>query len=260
MTAVHGGYPFEEYGTGAVADTVGALLIESDLGAPHPLRMVYRMQSAVRRFLLDYSAYLVSKADPDLFQLREAVRGGGYSRSDRIKSRLFHEYSSRDHQQDSIDDVIAYTKRAFDGIFIAVPDVLAVTSSATVNPWIEVVQAAGEALGSATLARVAWLTCKNANSILDFALRISTFKAERNMRIVELKAVATRRECQAMVEIIEDLDRIVQSAAAHRILTTAFEGAEALGTVRMREITQEEADARRRRLLRIIRDDDSEGE
>ncbi|MGY2060472.1 hypothetical protein ACW9HQ_36890, partial [Nocardia gipuzkoensis] len=134
-------------------------------------------------------------------------------------------------------------------------EVLALSSSLTVNPWQEVIT---PLIGTGGLAGAGLMAIKNADAVLNFFLRVSTFREERRTRISQLRQDAIREQCDTVVKLVDDLKDPIplhRRLAAAELLSTALLLSPQLPQGRTQQITVDEVAARRRELLEITQPD-----
>ncbi|MEV5837254.1 hypothetical protein [Nocardia sp. NPDC052112] len=244
----------------AVGPDVGhALLIEVDFGEFPDLREVSETQRVVRALLLALVDYEVSKLperrpDPDsetaekLMQIIDEAAHDHTEVGDLVREIL--------KTQDA--DVLATVVSGLAGRLPArIEASLSISSSVTVNPWQEIVQVTVPAVTTGALmaaaARAGWVALRNVPAILDVIVRATTIKSERAARIAALEAEASIHQNEALLEMIRTS---TEAAAARRALEAILDVSPDIARrTRIHSISDEEANERRHRLLRAVRQD-----
>lgn len=243
---------------GGVSDvepiTVGAstsLLLTADYGIRPSLKIVAAHQARIREFVLTVARYEVTIAGVNPFissvlapqesKVRENLNG--MLENDHFSTPLLQSWHL--YPVDPSDDM------------------LSISSSLTVNPWQEIIT---PMLGTGGIASAGALAVKNANSILNFAVRLSTLREERLARISSLRHDAVTMQCDTVVKVLGELDnegnQVFKRLAAGALLkaTLDLHNASWDQFVRFesREVSVEEAEERRRALLHLVSSSESD--
>ncbi|MFG1794012.1 hypothetical protein [Nocardia sp. NPDC049149] len=236
-------------------------MVRVDFGTRVSLRQVTNTQHAVRSLLLDLVDFEVSTVPPRArFVQRPQLE--------------VHEVIDTIEELTQADDAIgAFLRRGTGETRTHIVDVVSevfyrledkrrpltyvdVSSSLTVNPWEEVVSVAPTIAGNGALVWAVWQALSKANFILDFIVRASSFKVERGLRIVNLEHEAMSQQSETIRQLIL---LATESAEAAKLLRSIENvSPEVAGQVQFSTISEEEANERRRRLLRIVHSVDSE--
>ncbi|WP_157110730.1 hypothetical protein [Nocardia anaemiae] len=242
----------------AVGSEVGhALLIEVDFGEFPDLREVSDTQQVVRALLLALVDYEVSKLperrpDPDSETTEKLMQIINEAAQDHTEVGDLVREILKTQDADSLATVVSGLAGRLPARIEAS---LSISSSVTVNPWQEVVQVAVPAVTTgglmAAAARAGWVALRNVPAILDVIVRATTIKAERAARIAALEAEASIHQNEALLEIIRTSTEV---AAARRALDAILDVSPDIARgVHVQSITDEEANERRHRLLRAVR-------
>ncbi|MFI6218814.1 hypothetical protein ACIBCD_42965 [Nocardia brasiliensis] len=243
----------------------GALLIEADFGAFSNLRQVASTQHKVRTLLLTLVDYEVSRLsewrpEPDegaVAQLIPIIDEAAEEESE--LGDMVREVMQLSHPSENVAFLVA-------GLAARVPmrtdTLLSVSSSVTVNPWQEVVQAAvqpalwatgGTAAAGAVLGAVR-TAFRHMPQIITNIVELTSIRSMREVRLAELEAEATRLQNETLLDILHTANEVAVAAKVRdAILAMSLEDVLRLD---IRPITDQEADDRRRRVLRLVRADE----
>ncbi|WP_416565098.1 hypothetical protein [Nocardia testacea] len=230
-----------------------SLLVTAHLGRSAGLQAIDLYQHAVRRFVSALSTYELAVVDGDTY-----LQGELASDPERRAILQFYARTLRDFDMfnsNSTFDQVA-EGRFFTETFRPGPhlEVVAVTSSLTVNPWQEVYSAVTAGLGGATAAMAGWQVLKHANDILDFFIRVSTLTHERNSRIRDLRRRGEEENLAIISRLLDDLEHPDRSVAAAYLLHALLGLPQPLlETLEVAHISPEDAESRRLAILSIAR-------
>ncbi|WP_280478563.1 hypothetical protein [Nocardia asiatica] len=238
-----------------------SFLLEAEFGDAPYLRTVHNWNTTIRTFLIALSDYGVCVHDPRWYTDRALP---DRSEIQRIKyEELRREIASivaTDPDPARISEAIA---SGFDAAGINPPQVLHLAGSVTINPWQDIITITGTVASPGAIVLTVWHLMKNANEILDFFMRLTIFRHQRNMRISDLKQMAVQQRCETVNQILSDLDDSDKAVAAAYLLTQALD-LDHRFPVSLRELTEAETQARRQRLRQAVLpgddDDPSQGE
>lgn len=231
----------------------GALMVRVDFGVNASLRYIADTQHAVRSLLLDSVDFEVA-----LMPRRDRLARRPYPPMAEVLHTIEELRSADDTTGSFLRDL---TDQARVQVVNVVTEVIErldenrltyvnVSSSLAVNPWEEVISVAPELTKNGLVVAAVWQGLRNANSILDFIVRASTFRQERRLRRARLEHEAFSQENEAIKRILLAAN---ESEAAERLLRSIENiSPEVAESVQLRAISEEDADERRRRLLSIV--------
>ncbi|WP_405159653.1 hypothetical protein OG203_24640 [Nocardia sp. NBC_01499] len=216
----------------------GALLVTSNFGPEPQLRSFNKVQNDIRTLLLRCSDYECSQ----FMESDSIVPDDWYGVVD------YYSIGEDDWTLEGITDLV--DPRRPDLVERLYPPILVHVAGAAVNPWLEIIAAAG---GTAALARAGWKALVHANEIFDFFVRVRNWRFENEARVSRLKELAVRDRCETVVTIIDQLDGSARGVAAAHLLSMALGlSEESLDSVRMEQISSDEAETRRSHIERMV--------
>lgn len=222
-----------------------SLLISVEFGESPGLQDLIRYQDTVRELLLTLSAFELERIEPG--SVRPVREGDDWMAQ------------MAEAEKDAIRRAIQLTTGLGEahrllgrrGTPRVHTETLTVSSSVTVNPWQEVYSAITAGAGSTAAALAGWQVIRHANEILEFLLRVSTFKHERQRRIEDLRQEAVQENVPVIAEVIDEIV-ISGSREAGQVLYAVLDLPQPLlERLEVRRISQEEAASRNQALLLI---------
>ncbi len=240
-----------------------ALLIEADFGEFPELRRVSSTQHKVRTLLIALIDYEISKlperrTPPDRGVLRRLVPLiDEVAEENSELGDLVREILALSHDSEGVAFLVA-------GLAMRVPTdeavPVSISSSVTVNPWQEIVQAVAPTVlwgagGTAAIAAIK-KAFQHMPEIIDNIVQLTLIRGIREVQLAELEAQATKHRNEALLDVIHTANEIT---VARRVRDAILElSADDVRNLQVRPISDEEATERRLRIVRSLSQDEDQ--